>query len=69
MYIGSFQRTEDGCFICREVNDAGELVPDIKLALFDYTFNESESRKIWTIAKELIGKETIDLTTIRRVVL
>ena len=70
MYLDSFQRTEDGCFICREVNDPEDgLVPDIHLSLFDYTFNERESEKIWQIAKEVLGKETIDLKTIKRIVL
>lgn len=70
MYLGSFQRTEDGCFICKEVNDPDDgIIPDIRLSLFDYTFNERESKKIWEIAKEVLGKETIDLKTITRVVL
>lgn len=70
VYIGSFQRTEDGCFVCREVNDPEDgPIPDIRLSLFDYTFNEPESKKIWDIAKKTIGKETIDLKTISRVVL
>lgn len=70
MYLGSFQRTEDGCFICKEVNDPDDgIIPDIRLSLFDYTFNERESKKIWKIAKEVLGKETIDLKTITRVVL
>lgn len=70
MYLSSFQRTEDGCFICREVDDPDDgIIPDIRLSLFDYTFNEPESKKIWEIAKSIIGKETIDLKTITRVVL
>jgi hypothetical protein len=70
MYLDSFQRTEDGCFVCQEVNDPNDgIIPDIRLSIFDYTFNERESKKIWQIAKETIGKETIDLKTISRVVL
>ncbi len=70
MYLDSFQRTEDGCFICREVNDPDDgLIPDIRLSIFDYTFNERESEKIWKIAKEVLGKESIDFKTISRVVL
>lgn len=70
MYLGSFQRTEDGCFVCREVDDPDDgKIADIRLSLFDYTFNERESKKLWQIAKETIGKETIDLKTISRVVL
>lgn len=70
MYLDSFQRTEDGCFICQEINDPDDgIIPDIRLSLFDYTFNEPESKKIWEIAKNTIGKETIDLKTISRVVL
>ena len=70
IYLGSFQRTEDGCFVCREVNDPDDgIIPDIRLSLFDYTFNERESNKIWEIAKKVLGKETIDLKTISRVVL
>ena len=70
MYLGSFQRTEDGCFVCREVNDPDDgIIPDIRLSIFDYTFNERESEKIWEIAKEVLGKETIDFKTISRVVL
>ena len=70
IYLDSFQRTEDGCFVCREVNDPDDgKIPDIRLSLFDYTFNESESKKIWDIAKETIGKRTIDLKNISRVTL
>ena len=70
IYLGSFQRTEDGCFVCREVNDPDDgIIPDIRLSIFDYTFNERESKKIWEIAKDTIGKETIDFKTISRVVL
>lgn len=70
IYLDSFQRTEDGCFICREVNDPDDgLIPDIRLSIFDYTFNERESEKIWKIAKEVLGKESIDFKTISRVVL
>lgn len=70
MYLSSFQRTKDGCFVCQEVNDPDDgLIPDIRLSIFDYTFNESESKKIWKIAKEVLGKETIDFKTISRVVL
>lgn len=69
-YLSSFQRTEDGCFVCREVNDPDDgIIPDIRLSIFDYTFNECESKKIWKIAKEVLGKETIDLRTIKRIVL
>ena len=47
MYLGSFQRTEDGCFVRKEVNDPDDgLIPDIRLSIFDYTFNERESKKI-----------------------
>ena len=70
MYLGSFQRTEDGCFVRKEVNDPDDgLIPDIRLSIFDYTFNERESKKIWEIAKEVLGKETINFKTISRVVL
>lgn len=70
IYLDSFQRTEDGCFVCREVNDPNDgTIPDIRLSIFDYTFNEREAEKIWDIAKKTIGKETIDLKTISRVVL
>lgn len=70
IYLGSFQRTEDGCFVCREVNDPDDgKIPDIRLSLFDYTFNEPESEEIWKIAKEVIGEDSIDLKTVSRVVL
>lgn len=70
IYLDSFKRTEDGCFVCQEVNDPdGGKTPDIRLSLFDYTFNESESKEIWKIAKEVIGEDSIDLKTVSRVVL
>lgn len=70
MYLSSYKRTEDGCFVCQETKDSdGKIIPDIKLSLFDYTFNERESDKIWKIAKDLLGKEIIDLKTISRAVL
>lgn len=70
MYLDSYKRTEDGCFICREVNDPDDgIIPDIRLSLFDYTFNERESEKLWQIAKEILGEESVDLKTIKRVVL
>ena len=67
MYLDSYQRTKDGCFVCRLVDDSGEPTPEIKLSLFDYTFNESESEKLWDIAEETIGKRTIDLKIINMV--
>lgn len=37
---------------------------DIKAALLDYCANEPESEELFQFAKELTGKEQIDLTTI-----
>lgn len=68
VYIGSYKRTVDNCFICEEVKDSdNKSIPDIKLSLFDYTFNERESDKIWQIGKNLLGKEIIDLQIIKRI--
>jgi hypothetical protein len=65
LYLSSFERTEDGCFICREING----IPTIRPYLEDYTFNERESETLWKIAKQVVGKETIDLQTISRAVI
>jgi hypothetical protein len=67
MYLSSYKRTVDNCFICQEVDSDKGLVPEIKLSLFDYTFNERESDKIWQLAKSLLGKEIIDLQIVKRV--
>lgn len=70
VYLKYYKRTEDGCFICEEVKDSdNKIIPEIKLSLLDYTFNERESDRIWEIAKNLLGKEIIDLKTISRVIL
>ena len=68
VYLKYYKRTEDDCFICEEVKDSdNKNIPEIKLSLFDYTFNERESDKIWQLAKSLLGKEIIDLQIVKRV--
>jgi hypothetical protein len=37
---------------------------DIKVALLDYCANEPESKELFQFAKELTGKNEIDLITI-----
>ena len=66
MYISGFcgfERTSDGCFVSKVVKDSdNKPVLEINLALQDYLFNERpESFGIWNFAKNLIGKETIDM--------
>ncbi len=74
MYIAGFsgfERTSDGCFISKVVEDSdGSPVLDIKLALEDYFFNEyHEYPNLWKFAKELLGKEFVDLKVINIVTL
>ena len=61
MYVGDFKREGD-CFICEVVTCEGKPTLDIKLALFDYGFNEyQEMLKVYEMAEAIIGKKEIDL--------
>lgn len=65
MYLDGVQRdNRNGDFIDELIVDEGKEIPKFKLNLFDYCFNEQESERLYALAKELIGKETIDLQVI-----
>ena len=67
VYLSDYKRTEKGYFVCQVVKDGDKPTLDIKLSLFDYTFNERESEKLWEIAKQVSGVETIDFNIIKSV--
>ena len=65
MYVGDFKREGD-CFISEVVIREGKPVLDLKLALFDYGFNEyQEMLKVYEMAEATIGKKEIDLHVLK----
>lgn len=64
--FGGYERTEDGCFLSKIVLDEGKPTLDMKLSLFDYSFNESEEfNKLAEFAKKLLGKSVIDFKVVK----
>lgn len=66
VYLGEYNRTEDGCFITEVVKDTDGWTTNLRLSLEDYLFNEAgqEAEKLWELAEKLIGKKTIDFKCI-----
>lgn len=66
VYLGEYNRTEDGCFVTEVVKDSDGWTTNLKLSLHDYLFNEGgqEADKLWELAEKLIGKKTIDFRCI-----
>lgn len=66
VYLGEYNRTEDGCFISEIVKDTDGWTTNLRLSLEDYLFNEAgqEAEKLWELAEKLIGKKTIDFKCI-----
>lgn len=66
VYLGEYNRTEDGCFVTEVVKDSDGWTTNLKLSLHDYLFNEAgqEAEKLWELAEKLIGKKTIDFRCI-----
>lgn len=71
LYLGEYNRTEDGCFITEVVKDSDGWTTNLRLSLHDYLFNEEgqEAEKLWELAEKLIGKKTIDFKCINTVIL
>lgn len=61
MYLSGVKIDKDDTFVCEMVKDENKWIPDIKLSLQDYFFNESESKKLWSLAETLLGRKYIDL--------
>lgn len=61
MYLGSVKIDKDDTFVCEMVKDENKWIPELKLSLQDYFFNESESEKLWSLAETLLGRKYIDL--------
>ena len=69
VYLESFVRTEDKCFLSRMVPCGDALTLNFKLAIKDYLFNEGdgEAKALWKLAEKLTGKESIHWTIIKTV--
>lgn len=61
MYLGGVKIDKDDTFVCEMVQDENKWIPDLKLGLQDYFFNEPESKKLWSLAETLLGRKYIDL--------
>ena len=68
MYLNTFHKEGD-CLISDVTEENGETRIGLKDAIFDYFFNERESKELWSLAEKLIGKRRIDMKIINVVVL
>lgn len=65
MYLGGVKIDRDDTFVCEMVQDGNKWIPDLKLGLQDYFFNESESEKLWELSETILGKKFIDLNVVK----
>lgn len=65
MYLGGVKIDRDDTFVCEMVQDENKWIPDLKLGLQDYFFNEPESKKLWELSETILGKKFVDLNVVK----
>jgi hypothetical protein len=65
MYLGGVKIDKDDTFVCEMVQYENKCIPDLKLGLQDYFFNEPESKKLWELSLKLLGRKFVDLSVVK----